>query len=170
MVFGCRQVCIPLKKPAPASSKLRNQQDVSLPFLRAPRGAQADQADAGCSPTLWQPSLPLFSTGTPGWLAQLGPHLHRSVPSTSLAPNTAGLTSQTVACIPSCSGPWASAKVASGVPAVSRPETLEGERCASGGPSVWCGERWRQTTVTPKSTFQAGARNKKDSTVQCFHP
>lgn len=72
--FGFRvQTGLHSSEEAPASSKLRNQQDVSLPFLRAPRGAQADKADAGRPPTPWPPSLPPFSTGPPRLASPAGP-------------------------------------------------------------------------------------------------
>lgn len=101
LVFGCRQVCIPLHSSGEACSclspKLAKLVTVTqdLQFLRASRGAQADKAGAGCyaGPYGGIP-FPASQCRTPGWLARLSPHFHHDIPSISLTPNPAGLCPQ----------------------------------------------------------------------------
>uniref|UniRef100_A0A5F9CF47 RAD23 homolog B, nucleotide excision repair protein n=1 Tax=Oryctolagus cuniculus TaxID=9986 RepID=A0A5F9CF47_RABIT len=91
-VFGCRQVCIPLKKPAQGSSKpAKPSRDVGPQFPRAPRGAPVTKARAGCLPgpraiLSLSPSL----LGPQMGLALLSPRARVKGSPSSLTPHPAG--------------------------------------------------------------------------------
>ena len=174
LVFGCRQVYIPPKRPTQASSKLVKSTiiislDLGLQFLRPPRGAQAAaEAGAGCHPAPWQPLLPHFcyprlasSTQAPPPTSTMFPP--PASPSRAMSPAVArflhflGL------------GPLPKWRQRCQLWTSQKHRKKSG--CAAGGPSAWCGVRWRRTTVRPKS-----ARNdlepgtKKIPLFGCFHP